>query len=123
MSTTIGDLMHANLLEVFNERDPDRRRAAIARTYTDDVAFHDAEGVITGPSAMNDKVQHLLDDAPGFVFRPEGPLREVDDLGMQAWGFGPEGQPPVVAGIDVALVHDGRITSVHTVLTSTPSAG
>lgn len=30
---TIEELMRANLLEVFNERDGDRRRAAIDRTY------------------------------------------------------------------------------------------
>jgi len=29
---TVEELMRANLLEVFNERDGDRRRAAIART-------------------------------------------------------------------------------------------
>ena len=37
MAETIRDLMQANLFDVFNERDPERRSAAIARTYTDDV--------------------------------------------------------------------------------------
>ncbi|HEY2225855.1 nuclear transport factor 2 family protein [Actinomycetospora sp.] len=114
---TIPDLMHANLIEVFGERDRDRRRAAIARTYSEEVVMHDPEGVVTGHTALDVKVQTLLDGAPGFVFRAVAPLRECDDLGMLAWEFGPEGEPPVVTGIDIALVSGGRITSLHTILT------
>jgi SnoaL-like domain len=114
---TIPDLMHANLLEVFGERDRDRRLAAIARTYSEDVVLHDPEGVVTGRTALDAKVTGLLDGAPGFTFRAMGPLRECDDLGLLAWEFGPEGEPPVVTGIDIALVRDGRITSLHTILT------
>jgi hypothetical protein len=114
---TISDLMHANLLEVFGERDRERRLAAIDRTYTEDVVLHDPEGVVTGRTALDAKVAGLLDGAPGFVFRPAGPLRECDDLGLLAWEFGPDGEPPVVTGIDIALVSDGRIASVHTILT------
>ncbi|MCD2194951.1 nuclear transport factor 2 family protein [Actinomycetospora endophytica] len=117
MDATIPDLMHANLLEVFGERDRDRRRAAIARTYTEDVVMHDPEGVVTGRDALDAKVQTLLDGAPGFVFRAAGPLRECDDLGLLGWEFGPEGEAPVVTGLDIVLVVDGRITSVHTILT------
>jgi hypothetical protein len=38
------ELLHSNLHEVFSERDPERRRAAIERTYTEDVTFIDPEG-------------------------------------------------------------------------------
>ena len=41
---TITALMHANLYEVFGQRDPVPRREAIARTYTDNVAFTDHAG-------------------------------------------------------------------------------
>jgi len=34
MTATIRDLMLANLFDVFNERDRERRATAIARTYT-----------------------------------------------------------------------------------------
>ncbi|MCW0216432.1 MAG: nuclear transport factor 2 family protein [Pseudonocardia sp.] len=121
--STISDLMKANLLDVFDERDRDRRRAAIARTYAEDVVFYDPDGVLTGRAALEEKVQQLLDGAPGFVFRPGGPLHESHDMGILAWDFGPEGQPPVVTGIDVGLVRDGLLASVHTVLTSAPPPG
>jgi hypothetical protein len=111
-----ADLMHANLLEVFGERDPQRRRAAIDRIYTPDVRFSDPEEVVVGRDAIHAKAQKLLDDAPGFVFAPEGSLHVVQDLGYQAWGFGPEGAEPVVRGVDVALVRDGLIASLYTLL-------
>jgi hypothetical protein len=113
---TVEELMRANLLDVFNERDGERRRAAIARTYAPGVRFADPDEVVTGHEAIDAKVQKLLDSAPGFVFTAAGPIHVVQDLGHLAWGFGPEGGPPVVRGIDVAHVADGRITSVYTLL-------
>ncbi|ABS01857.1 hypothetical protein FHR75_001787 [Kineococcus radiotolerans] len=114
---SVEDLMRANLLDVFGERDPGRRRAAAERTYTADVRFSDPDETVLGQRALLDKAQRLLDDAPGFVFSPDGPVRVAQDLGYLAWGFGPEGGEPVVRGIDVALVVDGRISRVYTLLT------
>ncbi|MCE0764722.1 nuclear transport factor 2 family protein [Pseudonocardia kujensis] len=112
----IAELMQANLMAVFNERDAERRRAAIARTYRPDVRFSDPEGTVVGHDAVDAKVQKLLDEAPDFGFTPAGPVRIVQDLGHLAWNFGPEGQPPVVRGMDVALVQDGLIARLYTLL-------
>lgn len=109
-------LMNANLLDVFAERDRERRRAAIARTYAPDVAFNDPEGAVVGHDAVDAKVQALLDGAPDFVFAPTGPVCVNHDIGHLAWGFGPEGQPPVVQGFDIAVVADGRIAKLYTML-------
>ena len=56
------ELLHSNLHEVFSERDPDERRAAIERTYAEDVKFIDPEGEVVGRQALNDRAQKLLDD-------------------------------------------------------------
>jgi hypothetical protein len=113
---TIDDLMRANLLGVFGERDAVRRKATIAETYAPDVVFSDPEGTETGHDAIDAKAQALLDRSPGFVFTPAGQVHVVRDLGHLAWSFGPEGQPPVVRGVDVALVRDGLIVSLYTFL-------
>ena len=117
MPQPVESLMRATLLEVFGERDAERRLAAIRRTYAEDVVFSDREEVITGHAALDAKAQKLLDDAPGFVFSPVGPAHVAQDLGHQAWAFGPPGQDPVVSGMDIALVRDGRIVSLYTILT------
>ena len=73
MTATIRDLMLANLFDVFNERDRERRTTAIARTYTDTVVFSDPNGITTGREALNERAQKLLEKAPDFVFTAAGP--------------------------------------------------
>ncbi|MBL7258025.1 nuclear transport factor 2 family protein [Paractinoplanes lichenicola] len=113
---TNEELMRANLLEVFNERDAGRRRAAIARIYAPDVQFNEPDEPVVGHAALDAKAQGILDGAPGFVFTPDGPAQANQDLGYLAWNLGPEGQAPVVRGRDIALIADGRIVKVYTLL-------
>ncbi|GHG00739.1 MULTISPECIES: nuclear transport factor 2 family protein [Amycolatopsis] len=113
---TVAELMEANLLRVFNERDDERRAKAIAETYAPDVEFADPEGTVTGRESLNAKAKGLLDQSPGFAFTPAGPVLVNHDLGHLAWALGPDGGPPVVRGIDVALVEDGLIKKLYTML-------
>lgn len=113
---TIEQLMRANLLEVFNERDAGQRRAAIARTYAPGVRFSDPDEVVEGRDALDAKAQKILDEAPGFIFTPGGAVHVNHDLGYLAWNFGPQGQPPVVRGVDIALIADDVIVSIYTLL-------
>lgn len=112
----VNELMLANLLEVFNERDDDRRGAAIARTYAADVTFSDPEDVITGRDTLSAKAKKLLDGAPTFVFSAAGSVLVNHNLGYLAWNLGPAGQAPVVRGMDIALVEDGLIETLYTLL-------
>jgi hypothetical protein len=114
----IRELMLENLFVVFNERDPKRRLQAIARNYTRDVMWTEPDGTTAGHEAMNEQAQKLLDRMPGFVFRAAGPVHVSRDLGLLAFDVGLPEQPPAVSGIDVALVRDGRIAVLHTLLTS-----
>lgn len=112
----VESLMHANLLEVFGERDPGRRMEAIRRTYTEDVVAADPEGQVEGHEALSAKAQQILDGAPGMVFATEGNVYTVGDLHYLGWALGPDGQPPVVRGADAVFLRDGRISKVYTFL-------
>jgi hypothetical protein len=114
----IRELLLENLFVVFNERDPDRRLEAIARNYTEDVTWSDPDGTTRGHEAMNEQAQKLLDRLPDFVFSAAGPVHVSRDLGLLAFNMGVPEQPPAVSGIDVALVRDGRIAVLHTLLTA-----
>lgn len=116
MPDPLDSLMRANLLEVFGEHDPDRRLEAIRRTYTQDVVFADGDGQLQGHDALNAKAQGILDGAPDFVFRPAGAVYQVQDLGYLAWELGPAGGGPVVSGVDMGFVRDGRLARVYTVV-------
>jgi hypothetical protein len=114
----IRELMLANLFAVFNERDPKRRLDVIARNYTEDVIWSDPDGTIQGHEAMNEQAQKLLDRMPDFVFSAAGPVHVSRDLGLLSFNVGVPKQSPAVSGIDVALVRDGRIAVLYTLLTA-----
>jgi SnoaL-like domain len=114
----IRQLMLENLFAVFNVRNSERRMEAITRNYTEDVTWTDPDGTTQGHEAMNEQAQKLLDRMPDFVFSAAGPVHVSRDLGLLAFNMGVPEQAPAVSGIDVALVRDGRIAELHTLLTA-----
>jgi hypothetical protein len=121
MSNPIGDLMERNLREVFGQRDSDRRKVAISELYTEDCTFFEAEEQIVGRDAINERVEHILQDAPGFVFGLVGTPQVNHDHGRLQWQFGPNGAAPVVTGMDVAVFERGRIRALYTFLDNVAS--
>ncbi|ONG51098.1 hypothetical protein BKE38_16825 [Pseudoroseomonas deserti] len=125
MDDIIASLLTRNLLEVFGERDPARRRRAIADLFAGDVVFADPHGRATGHAALDRQVEALLARAPGWSFRVAGPVQAVQEAGRLAWGFGPPGEAPRVTGLDVILVREGKIAALYTFLdpATDPAAG
>jgi hypothetical protein len=110
-------LMHANLLEVFNERDAEKRRAAIDRTYAEDVRWVDDEGETVGRAALDAKCVGLQTGLGPLQFEAVGPVHALNGFGHLAWRLvDPDGQPQM-AGFDAALIEGGLITVLYTVLT------
>lgn len=121
-TTTLGQLMERNVSEVFGERDPDRRRRAIAELYAEDCASYDENGASVGQAAMSDRVGRILEETPpGFTFSLVGSAQVIHDLGRLRWQSGPAGAPPVLSGIDVAIFANGKIGKLYTFI-ETPVA-
>jgi hypothetical protein len=118
----VMELLHSNLYEVFGERDPDRRWAAIGRTYTEDATFTDPDGEFVGWRAISDRAQEMLDGASaGDVFEEDSPTYVGPASAAMAWRFGPPGKP-VARGVDILTIRDGRISSVRTLIAPGPGA-
>jgi hypothetical protein len=114
----INELMHANLLEVFNERDAARRRATIEHIYTDDIRWTDDDGVTTGRDALDAKAAELQANLGDLQFIATGPVYQTLGLGYLAFQLvKPGSSAPEVSGFDVAIVRDGVIAELYTVLT------
>src|SRR5258708_3971597 len=110
------DLLHSNLHEVFSERDPERRRAAIERTYTEDVTFIDPEGAFVGRQALSDQAQKVLDGGlAGFVFEEDGPRYVGTDTAALLRRFRPP-RHPVARRIAFLTLRDGRVSVGRTLL-------
>ena len=113
-----NELLRINLHEVTSERDPEKRRAAIERAYVEDLRFLDSEAELVGRQAFSDRVQKSLDDAPAdFVLEEDGPAYVGTDTAAQPWRFGPPGSP-VLRGMDVLRLRDGRVSAVRGLLGS-----
>ena len=107
-------LMQANIVRVFNERDPDRRRVALDELYTDNATLCDPETVATGPQAISDAVGSLHRMLPsGFVFTAVGHAVGHNGAARLFWQAGPPGGPAAVTGTDVAHFENGRIKLLY----------
>jgi SnoaL-like domain len=118
MTQTIGDLMEANLLGVFNERDAQRRALAIESTYAPDVRWTDDEGTTVGREALEAKAKALQSQMHGLVFTKASPVYQTRGFGYLAWKLGPEGGDAVATGFDAAIVRDDLVSELFTVVTS-----
>ncbi|MGW0157768.1 nuclear transport factor 2 family protein [Mycobacterium sp. NPDC003323] len=122
MSDIVTGLMQANLLAVFNERDPQRRAAAIATTYADQVRWTDDEGVTVGHDGLDAKAAQLQSNLVGMHFAAAGPVRQTRDFGLLAWEVRrDEDDVAVMTGFDAAVIAEDRIAQLWTVLTGPPS--
>lgn len=117
-SALVAELMHANLLEVFNERDAARRNQTIDRIYAAHVQWSDDEGVTSGRNALGAKAEALQAQLGELQFVAAGPVRQTLGLGYLAWELvTPDGESSGMRGFDVAIIADDRIAHLYTVLT------
>ena len=111
------NLMLANLLEVFNERDETARRATIERTYAADVRWTDAEGLTTGRDALEAKCVALQNQLGPMQFSAAGPVHVLPGFGYLAWNLvDPATGQTSMSGFDAATIVDGVIAGLYTVL-------
>ena len=115
----LTDLMVRNLSEVFNERDGERRIAAIRNLFSEDAVFFEPDRRVAGREAISDAAAAFQANFPtNFEFAAAAPPDRNHDVGRLAWRFGPAGASPVITGIDIAQFKDGRIHSLYVFIDS-----
>jgi hypothetical protein len=81
MTDVITRLMQANLIEVFNQRDTELRRAAINRTYAADVRWTDDHLVTVGHAELDAKAVDLQQQLGDLQFVAASPVYQTPGLG------------------------------------------
>ncbi len=103
------ELLEASIARVWNERDDQRRLAAIDEIYHPDAFIYEPDRAVTGHAAISDVVAGVLADMPpGFRFVVTGPTLGHHDVAITRWQGGPPGQV-LVSGADTARIVDGKI--------------
>jgi hypothetical protein len=73
MEQSVEKIIERNLLDVFNGRDADSRRAAIDELSNEDGVFIDPGGVHEGVEEINEIADLLFSQFEGCVFSARGP--------------------------------------------------
>jgi hypothetical protein len=114
----------ASYIAMWNERDPERRRALVAETITDDGSYVDparsGEGVDDIAAMIGAAQEHF----PGHsIALQSGPDAHHDRVRF-TWSLAANGGAPVAVGVDFATVaQDGRLRAVTGFLEGGEAAG
>lgn len=112
----VRELLTRNMRDVFGNRDEKARLDAMSEIYTENIEFADADGPFVGYDEVNRRATELLARDPAdFVFTEDGIPYSASDIAALAWAWGPAGAP-IVRGLDVLYLRDGKIEAVHTLL-------
>lgn len=100
-------------LATWNETDPGRRQAGIARAWEAAGRYRDPLMASEGHAGIDAMLAGVQARFPGFVLKRTSPVDSHNDWVRFAWSLGPAAGPAVVEGVDFcALAPDGRLASV-----------
>src|SRR6266404_407602 len=88
MEQSVEKIIERNLLEVFNGRDADSLRHAIAELWDSDTFFIDPGGVQEGIEKINAIVDLLVTQFEGYMFSVRGPGQSMHGVGRLPWSYG-----------------------------------
>ncbi len=113
-SINYDDLMQANLMQVFGERNAEQRLKAIRELYAENAVLYEPGSSASGHTAICKAVTELLASLPpDFGFSAVGPAVGHHNTGRLKWRSGLPNGPVAVTGTDVAHFEKGRIQSLY----------
>ncbi len=110
-----GKLLEDSLLIIWNNRDAQRRMDAMKEIYAPNILFYETnEGpAIEGHQAINDLINALQSKWPlEFQFTLIA-WKENHQVQHISWTLGIPGQTPAASGMDIAIIEDQKIKSLH----------
>ena len=103
----------AAYLESWNETDPARRQAAIARAWGPRARYRDPLMASDGAAGIDAMLTAGQARFPGFVLKRISAVDAHNGSARFAWSLGPEAGPSIVEGVDFcSLDPEGRLESV-----------
>jgi SnoaL-like domain len=100
-------------IAMWNETDAERRRALIARTWTEDANYLDPVLQGDGPAGIDAMVRRVHERLPEHRFRRTSNLDTHHDRVRFSWVLAPEGGTPVFSGTDFGVIAaDGRLRMI-----------
>jgi hypothetical protein len=113
----------ASYIAAWNETDAGRRRAAIARTWSEDGCYLDAHREGGGHAAIDGMIAAVQQQFPGYRFRLSSGIEAHHDRVRFSWSAGGTDNAPLYfGGTDFAVIaEDGRFRAVTGFIDAMPS--
>ena len=109
-------------IALWNETDPQRRRALMADLWTETGAYLDPLMQGQGHGQIDALIAAVQGQFPGFRFSLLGQPDGYDDQVRFSWQLGPEGSDGPIKGTDFGTIENGRLARVVGFLDQVPAA-
>ena len=109
-------LLEDSLLIIWNDRDAKRRMNVMKEIYAPDIVFYETNesDAIEGYQAINDLITALQSTWPlEFQFKLIAPPKVNHQIQHISWTLGIPGQTPAASGMDIAIIENQKIKSLH----------
>jgi len=108
-------------IELWNERDPQRRRQLLATHWADNASYVDPLMAGDGHDGIDALVAGVQQRFPDFRFALIGEPNGYGDHIRFSWGLGPDGDDSPIKGTDFAMLNAGRIQRITGFLDQVPA--
>jgi len=109
-------------IAIWNETDADRRRALIARTWTETARYLDPLMQSDGHTGIDTMIAGVQAKFPGHRFSLTGKVDAYQDRIRFSWALAPEGGAALVKGTDFAVLEGERLQAVTGFLDQVPAS-
>lgn len=118
----IFDTAAQQYIAVWNETDPQQRRSAIEKLWSEDGVYVDPLGEANGHEAIDSMIAAVQQQFSNMTFRLIGPVDGHHNQLRFTWEVGPEDGDAPVVGFDVATLDDtGKVNQVLGFLDKVPA--
>ncbi|WP_330443348.1 VOC family protein [Flavobacterium sp. C4GT6] len=100
-------------LDIWTEKNAEKRNESIKKVYKEDVEIVDPFFVINGHSNLNDFIEDLQKKHPDFDFSLAQPIESHNNIARLFWQFGTENKPDTITGQDIFVIENGKIKSLY----------
>jgi hypothetical protein len=112
----------ARYIALWNEADPDRRKAMTANLWTETGTYRDPLMQADGHDEIITLIAGVQGQFPAFRFALVGQPDGYGDQVRFSWQLGPEGGDGGIKGTDFATLENGRLSRVVGFLDQVPAA-
>ncbi len=118
------NLLVVSYIGAWNERNPEQRRALVARTWTERGSYVDAHRQATGHEAIDRMIATAQESHPGYTLRLVSGIEAHGTYLRFSWeGGGTREAPLYLGGTDfVSVAKDGRFGEVVGFTDAAPAA-